>query len=278
MPVDGYREVRHYESWTIEVEPSPAIVARWRRWRSRWRADYHKFTQGLFYEAVDAIQDDILFRRRRTLELAEGCAHYFFRCEFNAIRITIEKIDFNYPDSDPDPHGGEFALHPLEPLFVNVSRIGREFRSDYVEGVWLRPSHINGFDQSKLACATHDAHSSADRIIGSTSCSYSLPFILLGDLSSPRRCLNISTSGKIFTSYASWKIDRLFQNDIADRPSIQAGACITSDLANHICKGGTAESKTNNHYAVKYSYLLSNTTHGFLPEIYSRFIYPSGLL
>ena len=124
-------QVGRRECWTIEIDPSPALVAQSRRWLAKWRRDYHKFTQGLFYETVDAIQSgDMPYKRRGELELAEGCADYFFRRnrrEPHIIRITIERINFFHADNDfdPDPNGGETALHPFVPLVIDLSSIDR---------------------------------------------------------------------------------------------------------------------------------------------------------
>ncbi len=147
-------QVERHECWTIEVEPSPAIVGQSQRWLARWRGDYHKFTQALFYEAVDAIQGNVLHRRREELELEEGCARYFFRRdrrERHRICITVERIDFFHPDDDfdPDPNGGETALHPFEPLVIDLSSLDRRFTIDYVEGVWLKPRRTDSFDPVK---------------------------------------------------------------------------------------------------------------------------------
>jgi len=145
-------QAERHECWTIEVEPSPAIVAQSRGWRTWWRGDYHKFTQALFYEAVNAIQKNLLHKRRPELELEEGCARYFFRRdrrERHRIRITIERIHFFHPDGDfdPDPHDGETALHPFEPLVIDLSNADRRFTVDYIEGVWLKPRRTDSLDR-----------------------------------------------------------------------------------------------------------------------------------
>jgi hypothetical protein len=144
---------QRYESWTIEIEPSPALAAHSGRWLARWRGDYHKFTQALFYEAVDAIQQNNLRRRRFYLELEEGRARYFFRRDRRTIHITIERIDFFHPDGDfdPDPHDGERALYPFEPLVIDVSHADKRFVVDYIEGVWLQPQWTDSCDRIEPA-------------------------------------------------------------------------------------------------------------------------------
>lgn len=154
-----------HQCWTIEIEPSPKLSARSNRWLAWWRNDYHVFTQALFYEAVNAIQDNLLYTRRDKLELAEGCAGYFFRRdrrEPHRIRITVEDIEFFRPDGDfdPDPNGGETMLHPVEPLVVDLSsNMDGSFSVIYIEGVWLNPGRIDGLNKIVLM---HSMHATGD--------------------------------------------------------------------------------------------------------------------
>jgi hypothetical protein len=144
-----------HQCWTIEIEPSPKLLARSWCWLGRWRNDYHRFTQALFYEAVNAIQHRVLYRRRTDLVLAEGSAAYFFRRDRHRIRITIEDIWFSHPDGDfdpdHDPDGGERVLHPVEPLVVDLStNMDGSFSVDYIEGVWLAPGRTDGLNKIAL--------------------------------------------------------------------------------------------------------------------------------
>jgi hypothetical protein len=284
MPFDGDLQPND-GGWTITVEPSPSISEQSQFWSTAQRLAYHQITASVAFHVVTAIQNNDLRRRREKLLLPQGDAKIFFRLlrdEYNAIRVTIFEVHFRDSDDDHDPDGGAPAPHPLDPLVLNVSGCGNRFSIDYVEGVLPRPPCTNRINRLQLAYTPFSVQVSERGSIESAR--YYL-VELRGITHSQNSYENWqhAAAKQASSKYASWEIERLFQNDSAlsvgcGADPVVASCCRMESFAQDSRKSANTITRTIIATDARYSLSLPSLAFHIhkSSRIYTHQIHPSG--